>query len=354
MKKEIDYIHSLIADYPKVQKQMNTPFHADAEILPQGNGYLGVSVDAVSEELEMGLLSDPRTLGWMTVTASVSDLAAVGMKTDRVSVLLKEKSQDSTWRENFFAGALAACKAYEISDCEKIESKGQTTLTACTAYGWSSSSPSLSRQGLQSGDALFLTGPIGWGNAVAFANLAIRKTHPAVAEGLDKTYRPQARWKEALFIRKYAQTCIDTSDGLLSTLKWLEILNKKQFEVNYEESLFHKVTLDVAKMAKVDPWLFMAAQNGEFELLFSIPANKKAAFLEESRQQGFSFLEIGRVLEGEGISLRCADGSNSIQTLPLNLGNLLDMLHDGVDPEKYILAMLHFSASNGIKLKGWP
>jgi thiamine-monophosphate kinase len=346
MKKEIDYINSLIADYPKQKKQKNVPFHADAEILPHDGGFLGVSVDAVSEELKMGLIADPATLGWMTVTASVSDLAAVGFKTDRVSVLLKDSKQTPAWKEAFFAGALEACKTYQVSDCEQVKAEGKNPLTACTAYGWSAAEPTLSRMGLQKDDVLFLTGPIGWGNALAFTNVAIRKANPAAADMIDKTYRPKARWQEGLFIKDFARVCIDTSDGLLSTLKWLEILNKKQFELNYTESLFHKVALDVAKMAKVDPWLFMASQNGEFELLFAVPQKDRERFISESQKKGFSFLEVGRVLEGEGITLQCDD-----KKIPLQLGNLLDMLHDGVDPEKYILAMLHFSASNGIKLK---
>ena len=351
MKKEIEYIHGLIADYPKVKAQMNVPFHADAEIMPCQGGYLGVSVDAVSEELEMGLLTDPATLGWMTVTASVSDLAAVGMKTDRVSVLLKESAQNPQWHESFFKGANEAAQAYQCKDVEHVVSKEGSALTACTAYGWSAQMPKLSRMGLKNGDSLFLTGPIGWGNAVALANLAIRKTHPQAAQMIDSAYRPQARWQEGLFIQDFASVCIDTSDGLLSTMKWLEILNNKKLEVNYSENLFHKVALDVARMTKVDPWLFMASQNGEFELLFAVSVEKKSAFLKESQQKGFTFLEVGRVLVGDGLALQCEGAAESI---PLNLGNLLDMLHEGVDPQQYILAMLQFSVSNGIKLKGWP
>ena len=34
-------------------------------------------------------------------------------------------------------------------------------------------------------------------------------------------------------------------------------------ECRYDDSLFHPVALQVAKLARVNPWLFFAAQNGD-------------------------------------------------------------------------------------------
>lgn len=343
MKKEIAYIESLIKEYPRSNDQVNSPFHSDAEVLKVPNGYLGVSVDAVSEEIDLKIINDPKTLGWLTVTASVSDLSAIGMKTERISLLLKDKvRQDSDWQERFFDGVMDACKEYQIDEIEKVVSSGEVTLSACTAYGFSNELPKLSRMGLASGDSLYLTGPIGWGNAVALANIALRKVSTELADKFDLNYRPKAKWREGQFIKEFSKSCIDTSDGLLATLKWLEIFNQKKLAVNYTKSLFHPVALEVSAMTKVNPWLLMASQNGEFELLFSVPADKKNEFHKRCQDEGFHFLEIGTVIDGNGISLNGKD---------LNLEHLLDMLHDGVAPEKYIQAMLEFAAVNDIRFE---
>lgn len=351
MKKEIAYITDLIKDYPRASGQLNYPFHSDAEVLKIDDGYLGVSVDAVSEEIEMKLILDPTTLGWMTVTASVSDLSAIGFKTDKVSVLLKDASGNPEWQKKFFQGVKEATTEYLIDDVEEIYSVGEQTLTACTAYGQSKNPPRLSRVGLETGDSLFLTGPIGWGNAVALSNIAIRKNVPDLADLIDRTYRPKARWKESLFINQYSRVCIDTSDGLLATLKWLEIFNNRKLIVDYRKSLFHPIALDVADKTKVDPWLFLASQNGEFELLFSVPKEKRVDFIDQSKNSGYSFLEIGIVSEGEGIALNIHEAGRVISK-NLHVDHLLDMLHDGVEPEKYIMNMLQFAHTNGIKLEG--
>jgi thiamine-monophosphate kinase len=342
MKKEIAYIQALIKDYPRSGKQLNSPFHSDAEILKVKDGYLGVSVDAVSEEIELKLINNPVTLGWLTVTASVSDLSAVGMKTERISILLKDKERDLNWQQEFFKGVKLASSEYQISEVEKIISEGVQTLTACTAYGFSREAPNLSRVGLVPGDSLFLTAPIGWGNAVALANIALRKQSSELADKYDLSYRPKARWREALFINQYSKVCIDTSDGLLATLKWLEIFNQTKLNIDYKKSLFHPIALEVAAMTKVNPWLFLASQNGEFELLFSVSAQKRAEFIKSAKAEGFQFLEIGKVESGNGISLNGKDQ---------NLEQLLDMLHDGVEPEIYIRTMLEYAVKNDIRFE---
>lgn len=342
MNKEIAYIESLIKNYPRSQKQLNSPFHSDAEILKVPDGFLGVSVDAISEEIELQVVVDPKTLGWLTVTASVSDLSAVGMKTERISLLLKEKDNQSEWIKAFMEGVSEAANEYQILDMEKIITKGQQTLSACTAYGFSKELPKLSRTGLRSGDSLFLTGTVGHGNAVAFANVALRKLSLELAQKLDQGYRPLARWREALFIKEFSNVCIDTSDGFLSTLKWLEIFNQKKLAIDYQKSLFHSSALEVSAMAQINPWLFLAAQNGEFELLFSVSAEKKSEFLKRSESEGFIFLEIGKVLQGKGIEFNGKD---------LLVDHLLDMLHEGVEPGQYIRNMLEFAAVNDIRFK---
>lgn len=343
MKKEIDYINTLILNYPRTKEQINYPFHSDAEILKLPDGYLGVSVDAVSEEIHLKLIQDPQTLGWMTVTASVSDLAAIGFKTEKISLLVKTSQEGQEWQQLFLKGASSAAEEYQITEIEKILSKGSETLTACTAYGFSKNPPPLSRVGLKAGDELFLTGPIGWGNATALANIAIRKSAPDIADLIDKSYRPKARWKEAQFISEFAKVCIDTSDGLLATLKWLEIFNHRKLVVDYTKSLFHKVAQDVADKTKVDPWLFMASQNGEFELLFAVPKELKKEFLQKCAEHDFSFLHIGEVREGEGLALNIHGVEKGIV-----VDELLNMLQEGVAPETYIKNMLGFAHVQGI------
>lgn len=377
MKKEISFVNGLIKNYPRSSNQINLPFQSDAEIVKlQDNSYIATSLDAVVEEISLKLLRDPKSLAWLTVTASISDLAAVGIPCDAISVFLKNKLENAlntninhhpnakngnaannanntqlkvseNWKDHFIEGVKEAAKFYQVKSQEIIVSDGKELITACTAYGFSKTAPKLSRIGLNTGDTLFLTGPIGWGNAVAFANFVLLESHFEQVEVIDKNYRPIARIKEALLFRDYSHVCIDTSDGLLCTLKWLEILNRKKIYLNYSKELYHPLALDIAEKTKVNPWLFMAAQNGEFELLFSVSAEKFDAFKDVCQSSPFKFLKVGTVAEGEGIHFRYQNGSES----EIHCEPLLDMLQEGVEPEKYVEIMLQFAKTSDIKFR---
>ncbi|MCK7517213.1 MAG: hypothetical protein MZV64_05570 [Ignavibacteriales bacterium] len=81
-------------------------------------------------------------------------------------------------------------------------------------------------------------------------------------------------WKNIL--SKYSSCCIDTSDGVLSSLDQLMRLNNVGFKFrnDWSESLDQSSKLLFSKH-NLPLWLLLAGEHGEFELLFSIPAEKE-------------------------------------------------------------------------------
>ena len=224
-----------------------------------------------------------------------------------------------------------------------ISFEAKRPIASCTAMAEIVEPPVLSRSGISPGDRLFLTGPIGWGNAVAFSNLAMRPQAPEAADALDQGYRPHARITAGCFLREWADACIDTSDGALFALDLMATLNGVGFEFAYSDSLFHPAALQVAGAARVNPWLFFAAQNGEFELLFSIAPGRVADFQKTARARGLTFSEVGQVVEKEGVSLRLPRGLRRLE-----MERIRNLLQDGIAPAQYIAAMLDFAKSHGI------
>jgi thiamine-monophosphate kinase len=347
MKKEMDFVNLLIKEYPRTSMQKNKPFTSDAEIIEVENGYISVSVDAVSEEIDLGLILSPKTLGFMTVTASVSDLAAIGIRSNKISVLLSLDKTESLFANEFFLGVDEAMNKYGITELEKVNLQSSQKLAACTAYGFSKVRPKISRVLLKPNDTLYLSGPIGHGNATAFTNIVIRKQNVSAADQIDQSYRPLARLDYLDILNKFSTTCIDTSDGLLATIKWLEILNKKKIIFNFSENIFHPLALKVSEITKVEPWLFSASQNGEFELLFSVSDEQKSKFEMATQKVGLSPIEIGRVEEGRGVFVKLDSQTDSLEK-KLDIDELLDMLQEGVAPDVYIRKMLEFGKTNQI------
>jgi len=67
--------------FRRAPSRANAPHESDAELLEiesLPDRYLAITIDTVAEEIATGLYRDPFTMGWVTVMASLSDLAAVG------------------------------------------------------------------------------------------------------------------------------------------------------------------------------------------------------------------------------------------------------------------------------------
>lgn len=345
MNKEVQFVTELVKNYPRHPHQKNRVFESDAEIVELPQGFLVASLDTVAEEILLHLIRDPQTLGWLTVTASLSDLAACGVAAQNVSVHVGVPAGHSEKSlRQFRQGAEAAAADAGAVVSEFVSFEAERWIASCAAVSLEKERPAFRRGPLHAGDRLYLSGPIGWGNATAFANVALSAQAPDVADGIDRQYRPKARVKEALFLRSWANACIDTSDGLLFTLDLWKLLSGKGLRLVEANTLFHPVAVQVAAAAKVPPWLFLAGQNGEFELLFSVPAAKATAFEQAAASAGFSFLRAGEVIETPKVEL-------SVNGVFKNadLGPIRNLLHDGVAPKNYIHALLGFAEGLGIR-----
>jgi thiamin-phosphate kinase len=336
MGQEFEFVKQLVNLYPRTPRQLNRPFDSDAEILVHGGQFLCVSIDTLSEEFCKGLIHDSKTLGWVSVTAAASNLAAVGVAPQSMAInVLRPKHISKSDIELLRVGAEEACRLYSCELSEWNVTSGSEFLTTATALASVAERPSLLRSPLQKGDLIYATGPLGWGNAVAFANLAIRPQHELWADQVDSSYRPKARIKESAFFKKWAQTCIDTSDGPLFALEMLTAVNNCGIEIFYSPEVFHPLALEVAKATQVDPWLFFAAQTGEYELFFSVTQAQEKDFLKAATTQPFQFIKLGQVTAEKGLSVK--SGSRH---LPLNLSPIENLLYQGVDAETYINALM--------------
>jgi thiamine-monophosphate kinase len=275
--------------------QLNGAHGADAELvpLPCGELLLAITVDTIEEEIEMGFYRDPETIGWMAVTVSLSDLAAVGA--DPLGLLISVTLPgDATagFREGLARGVEAACRAAGTYILGGDTNVGHRTSVSSVGAGIVPRARVQLRTGCGTGDLLYATGPLGAGGAVAARSLfPLADGRPPLA------FRPRSRLREGRALAGFATACMDSSDGLVSTLDQLLRLNGVGFELTTPlDQLLDPEALLLARVMGADPLLMLAQPHGEFELVFTIPGREQDRFLAHAAAEGWEPLFLGRVI----------------------------------------------------------
>ena len=340
-------IGSWARHFSRSPNQLNKLHETDAELveISKDSPYLlAATIDTIAEEIAEGLYQDPYTMGWVTVMATLSDLAAVGA---HPLGLVVSVSVDPT-RNKEFSSAIAQGMEDASRNLGVFILGGDTNLTSETsltgcALGLVPRKEVITRQGCKVGDHVFITGGIGAGNALGLVRLT--KTPDDCFP--EKLYRPVARLREGQLLRRHVNCCMDTSDGLLTTLDQLMRINGLGFEIdcNWERILAPQV-LRLCETTKTPHWLMTAGPHGEFELLFTISDKRIDSFLKQAESHGISPIRLGRAQRPKAISLILPSGEKvDVDMAPLR--NLLQKVNG--DLERYVREFKAFVKKWGLE-----
>lgn len=330
-------IERLAAGLPRCHEQLNRLHESDAELirLPNHAGVLAVTTDGLAEEIATGLYGDPELIGWMLVTINASDLAAVGAEPLGMMVCETLPPDVSPrWLHALSAGIRAACEASGLGVLGGDTNAGEVVHLVGTALGLIPDGHPLTRCGARPGDRVYASGPLGLGGAYALSRLAARAKCPTVR------YRPRARLAEGRLLRGLASACIDTSDGALAALDELARRNGVGFRLDRPiERWTHAEAGAAAAAAGLPLWMLHAGPHGEFELVFTVPADREAALLLAARSAGWRPVALGRATAEPGIELVLDGEPRSLDT-----GRMRNLFSEvGGNVERYVagLASLH-------------
>jgi thiamine-monophosphate kinase len=348
--RENAFLAALVGGFLRAPRQVNGLQESDAELvrLPGTAGLLALTTDAIVEEIQTGLYRDPFQIGWMTVMVNASDLAAVGA--EPLGLLLNETlppDLDAAFLAELQRGIAMASRAAGLPVLGGDTNIGSHLQTCGLAVGWVPDGQPMTRLGAAPGHLLYTTGPLGRGGAYACQALlgnAPRtsgqhgfQARAVPSPGPDLDFRPGPRLHEGQMLRPFASACMDTSDGFLPTLDQLMRLNGFGFEVSADlESYMDAAAARVNQPAAVPPWVFLAGPHGEFELVFTVPPEREAAFLEAARAQDWRPLRLGHVTTQPVIRLRSGD-----RYLALDTGRIRNLFSEvGGDAAAYLCQLV--------------
>ncbi len=303
---------------------------ADSEFVPLGDGrLLALNVDSVVEEVHAGLY-DPFLAGRVAVISALSDLAAVGAETLGVllSVTLPEEGTEDAQAE-VARGAREACEAAGTFVLGGDTNEGPALAVSCVAVGTVPEGAARMRVGARPGDDLWVTGPLGAGSALA-AHVLLGVPASVYCPN---DFRPQPRLREGVALRGLTSAGMDTSDGLVATLDQIARLNDVRLVVDGPlDRLLGPRVEGLRQQLGLPALAFLAGHHGEFELVFTAPAQSADDVERVGETSGGHFLRLGRVEAGSGLVLGGAE---------VDAAALRNLLQDvGGDPRVYVTELV--------------
>ncbi|UCF70114.1 MAG: thiamine-phosphate kinase [candidate division WOR-3 bacterium] len=230
-------------------------------------------------------------VGYHSIAASLSDIAAMGASPicALVSLCVPAKISMKAIRE-LYDGFSELVKKYrcDISggDIVKCETFGMTiTVIGRTKVP-------LIRSGAKPGDSLYVTNFLGLAET---GRMALKEGLPEsqYPDAIQKHLYPQPRINEALSIKKYATSCIDTSDGLSVDAYHLAEESAVKIVIDAEHIPIHPEVGRFCRVNGQDPTRFILSAGEDFELLFTAGRLSKIA--------GVKVFRIGKVMKGRGL-----------------------------------------------------
>ena len=294
-----------------------------ALLQPAPGTQMAISSDMLVEGRHFFADVDPFKLGHKALAVNLSDLAACGAKPLAFTLALSLPQANEAWLAPFSQGLLALADAH---DCELIG--GDTTqgpLNICiTVFGEvpvvAGRSQALLRSGAQAGDDLYVSGTLGDARLALDALLGKRIIPDEVlAQARMRLEMPTPRVALGLALRGVATAAIDVSDGLLGDLG--HILERSGVGATvfaddaiksiaaYKYSTWAGSQFD--KAISEDLWRALALAGGDdYELLFTAPAQQRAAVLAAGQVSQTPVRRIGLINAKHDLRLLDAQGQD--------------------------------------------
>jgi thiamine monophosphate kinase len=283
--KEKDVIVALAAQFADSARQRNERFSSDAEILELGETLLAVTVDDYSAEDRMSG-DDPAQLGWNLITATVSDLLAVGAAPRfALNSFVASPAMDEAYLRTLASGmqqALTASGAHMAGG--DIGTGADWRFTGVALGEFLSGQAPLSRRVACEAGAVVATGAFGDANLFAAAGL--------LAGMLVMAPRFEVRLAEsaALAALTVPAGCMDTSDGLVNVLETMCDLDPAlRIELDLASVPLAPGVKAAAGAMRIPPETFLMGSAGEYELVALVPTDAVEEIVRAGWQRIGSF-----------------------------------------------------------------
>jgi thiamine-monophosphate kinase len=283
----------------------------DAAVLAPSSGKeLAVAIDTLVEGVHFPPGTAAADIGWKALAVNLSDLAAMGASPAWALLALTLPSADAAFVEGFAEGFAKLAQPHRLALVGGDTTRGPLTISVAV-HGFVPPGQALTRAGARVGDAVLVTGTLG----DAAAGLHALQHPPRDDDGraglrgflIERLNRPTPRLAVGTALRGQATACVDVSDGLLADLGHICAASGVAAEI--EAALLPRSSALLELYDDTTALHFALSGGDDYELCFTAPAARVAELQAGLARLGCGATKIGRIVEGEGVRVRAADGA---------------------------------------------
>ncbi|MEO8525343.1 MAG: thiamine-phosphate kinase [Caldimonas sp.] len=247
----------------------------------------------------------PERLGHKALAVNLSDLAACGARPLAFTLSLALPEADDAFLAPFARGLLAIADRH---GCELVggdTTRGPLTI-AITVFGEVTIGAALLRSGARVGDDVYVSGALG---DARLALEVLRGTAEVEGDGFSRIRRameePEPRVALGLALVGLATSAIDVSDGLAGDLA--HVLRRSGVAAVVDVDALPR-SADLARQATALQRECLMAGGDDYELVFTAPADRRAAIAEAALVTATPVTRVGRIEPGRGLRFVDAAG----------------------------------------------
>lgn len=282
-----------------------------ALLVPRDGERLVAACDTMNMGVHFPPDTTPADIGWKALAVNLSDLAAMGATPAWALLSLSLPAPDADWLDGFLDGFSELATLHHVALVGGDTTRGPLSICV-TALGFVPHAAALKRASAHPGDVVCVTGTLG--DAAAGLQLwsgsSLQDGATASADAMDalraRLRRPTPRVAAGLLLRGRARACIDVSDGLLADLAHVAVASAVAIDIDVDALPASDALRGVCTPTQLQR--LQAAGGDDYELAFTVPELECAALLTDLAQAGHVVTRIGRVREGDGVTLLDSNG----------------------------------------------
>jgi thiamine-monophosphate kinase len=282
----------------------------DAAVLAVPVGQeLVAAIDTLVEGVHFPRGTAAADIGWKALAVNLSDLAAMGASPAWALLALTLPDADTAFVEGFAEGFARLAQPSRLALVGGDTTRGPLSISI-VVHGFVPPGKALTRAGARVGDAVLVTGTLG--DAAAGLHALQNPLDDDDSRGglreflIERLNLPTPRLAAGAALRGQASACIDISDGLLADLGHLCRASGVGAEI--DAALLPRSSALMALYDEASALRFALGGGDDYELCFTVPATKLAGVQADLSRLGCGVTRIGRVVEGNGVRVRAADG----------------------------------------------